>query len=204
MRHVAPTRMTLTLDTNCVIDVESGEGAVLELRRLLSKHQTGQIELQLAGIMASERLRAGGYASNMSEFADRVQRLSSRAIRVLEPIGRWGVTYWDGGVWADDSMTNLERTIHGILFAQSYEWAVIARANGIDPAAAPDESDTDWRKWRNRLCDSAAMWCHIHYGGDMFVTRDENFLKPVKRTALEQLGARRIGDPTDACNYVGA
>jgi hypothetical protein len=196
--------MRLTLDTNCIIDLESNEGAVSALRRLLAKHQAGEIELQVAGIVASERLRSGGYSPTFSAFSERVQRLNQRPIRILQPIGHWGVTYWDEGLWADDSMTDLEARIHTILFSQPYEWADIARQNGLDPGVVPDENNAQYRRWRNRLCDSSAMWCHIHHVGDMFVTRDENFLESTKRVALEALGARRIVNPEDACNLVGA
>jgi hypothetical protein len=193
-----------TIDTNCIIDVELNGGAAAEIRRLLAKHETGEIELQVAGIVASERLRGGGYSPKFGEFEERIQRLSSRAIRVLKPIGRWNVTYWNEGLLADDSMIDLEERIHSILFITPYRWADVANAEGLDPKTIPDESNAEWRKWRNRLCDSSAMWCHIYYGGDIFVTRDTNFLAPAKRAALESLGAKRIIDPVEACREVGA
>jgi len=196
--------MKLTLDTNCIIDLEFNEGAAPELRRLLAKHDAGEIDLQVAGIVASERLRVGGYSPTFSGFSERVHRLGSRAIRVLKPIGHWDVTYWDEGLWVDDLMTDLESRIHSILFSQPYGWTDIARRERIDPAVVPDETNAQWRKWRNRLCDSSAMWCHIYYGGDMFVTRDANFLESSKRLALEALGAKSIGDPAEACSAAGA
>lgn len=196
--------MTLTLDTNCIIDVEMGEGAAAEVRRLLSKHEAGQVDVQVAGIVASERLRSGGYAPSFSEFSGRIAALARRSIRVLKPIGRWDVTYWDEGLWADDVMTALEEEIHSVLFSQPYAWADVARQDGIDALVVRDETSPNWRKWRNRLCDTAAMWCHIYYGGDIFVTRDANFLEPTKRAALEHLGAKSIADPLAACTLVGA
>jgi len=195
--------MTLTLDTNSIIDLETNEGAAPELRRLLIKHDAGLIDLRVAGIMASERLRVGGYSPTFSGFSERVSRLSSRPINVLEPIGRSDMTYWDEGIWADDSMIQLEADIHSILFSKPYRWVDIALQQGIDPAIVPDENNQEWRKWRNRLCDTSAMWCHIYYGGDMFVTRDQNYLKS-KRIALETLGAKLIVDPAGACKAAGA
>jgi hypothetical protein len=49
------------------------------------------------------------------------------------------------------------------------------------------------------------MWCHLYYGGDTFVTRDKNFLKPSKRAKLEGLGAGRIVPPLVAahCDPLG-
>ena len=195
--------MTLTLDTNCIIDIEMNEGAAAELRHLLVKHDAGQIDLRVAGIMASERLLVGGYSTTFSGFSERVNRLSSRLINILKPIGRSDVTYWDEGIWADDSMIKLEADIHSILFSTPYLWADIALQQGIDPGVIPDENNQEWRKWRNRLCDTSAMWCHIYYAGDMFVTRDPNFLKS-KRVALEMLGAKLIVDPAGAIEAAGA
>lgn len=196
--------MKLTLDTNCIIDIEVNEGASNEIRRLFAKHEAGDIDLQIAGIVASERLRSGGYSPTYSEFEKRVQRLSSRVIHVLKPIGRFDVTYWDEGLWADDTMIDLEKRIHSILFSHPYKWVDIAKEKGLDPETVPDENNAEWRKWRNRLCDSSAMWCHIHYSGDMFVTRDENFLTPSKRVNLETIGAKCIVAPAKACRLIGA
>lgn len=196
--------MTLTLDTNCIIDLEQGNEHQAALRRLVAKHNAGAIDLRVSEIVASERLREGGYAKSFATFQERIAALSARPIAVLRPIGRWNVTYWDHGVWADEAMGALEEQIHTILFSQPYRWAPIAREAGLDPEVTPAEDCDLWRKWRNRLCDSAAMWCHIHYNGDIFVTRDANFLAPSKKTALEQLGARSIAEPSQACVMVNA
>lgn len=196
--------MTLTLDTNCIIDVETVEGAAAEVRRLLAKYEAGEIDIQVAGIVASERLRSGGYAPTFSAFSERIAALVRRPVRVLKPIGHCDVTYWDEGLWSDDSMTALEKRIHSLLFSQPYGWADVARQEKLDPSVVPDETNPHWRRWRNRLCDTAAMWCHIYHGGDVFVTRDANFLEPTKRAALQALGAKTIADPLEACSLVGA
>ena len=196
--------MTLTLDTNCLVDLEEGREHHTAIRRLIAKHEAGGIDLRVSAIVASERLRNGGYSSSFVIFSERVKALSARPLAILLPIGRWGMTYWDHGVWADDAMVALEEQIHSILFPQSYKWAPIALSEGLDPNVPPDETCEPWRKWRNRRCDAAAMWCHIHHKGDIFVTRDGNFLKPAKRTALEQLGANHIAEPDQACVMVNA
>jgi hypothetical protein len=56
--------------------------------------------------------------------------------------------------------------------------------------------------WRNHKCDVLAMWCHIHYGGDVFVTTDRNFMKASKQQRLEALGAREIQTPCGALSLV--
>lgn len=196
--------MTVTLDTNCVVDLEQRNEHHEALRRLAAKHEAGHLDLQVSGIIASERLRVGGYANSFALFSQRVAALSVRPIAILRPIGRWNITFWDHGLWVDDKMVAVEEKIHSILFTQPYRWGPTALAAGLDPNEVPADGCEHWRKWRNRLCDSAAMWCHIHHKGDLFVTRDSNFLKPAKRAALEALGAKRIAEPHQACVLVNA
>jgi hypothetical protein len=47
-----------------------------------------------------------------------------------------------------------------------------------------------------------ALWCHIHYGGDVFVTSDDNFHSQQKRQPLAALGAAIILRPCDALNVI--
>jgi hypothetical protein len=196
--------MKVTLDTNVIIELESVNPSGDDLGRLLALHETGAIHLQVPGIIASERVRAGGFLPNFSAFTARIRRLSRRSINVLKPIGRWDITYWDEGLWADDDMIALEEKISAILFpTHHYDWATCAREVGLDPAQPPSEQNPIWRKWRNRLCDCAGLWCHIYYSGDIFVTSDKNFLG-TKRTQLEALGARRILPPCQARGELSA
>lgn len=190
--------MKLTLVTNCIIDFESRTGCVLDVQSLVDFHERSIVTLQVPGIMASERVRAGGYLPNFAAFTLRVQQICCRPIEVLKPIGHWDVTYWDEGLWADDSMIDLEKQISRVLFPDHhYEWSKCALDNGLDPKEQSEES-VEWKKWRNRLCDASALWCHIHNSGDVFVTNDNNFLRN-KRTTLEALGAKSIMNPRDAC-----
>jgi len=46
------------------------------------------------------------------------------------------------------------------------------------------------------------MWCHIHYGSDIFVTRDQDFLKHSIKSRLEALGAKKIATPEDALGLI--
>lgn len=59
-------------------------------------------------------------------------------------------------------------------------------------------------KWLNAKCDVLALWSHIYYGGDIFVTSDENFHKEKKLPHLLHLGAGAILRPYDAAARVEA
>jgi len=55
-----------------------------------------------------------------------------------------------------------------------------------------------WKKWLNAKCDVLALWSHIWYKGDIFVTRDEIFFNTTKKSPLEKLGAKKIMYPYEA------
>lgn len=190
--------MKLTLDTNCLVDLELSEGAVLELQKLVTAHDTGRIEIGVPGIGASERLKDGTFAENFSVFRQRIQRLSRREFEILKPPIYLGLTYFDWAIFGDNNMVNLEREIHDVLFSKiEFRWKDFAQANGLDPNEAAEGKHKEWIKWRNRKCDTLALWCHIYYGRDVFVTQDKNFHKATKKIPLMKLGATSILYPSE-------
>lgn len=139
--------MKVTFDTNCIIDIELNEGSSADLLPLLALHESARIDIRVSGIVASERLRDGGYSPTFAGFVERVQQLSRRPIHVLKPLGHWDVTFWDEGLWADDEMVELEARIGAILFTEHpYEWLATARAAGIETLTVPSEDVVVWRK----------------------------------------------------------
>ncbi len=190
---------SVTLDTNCLIDLELGKGAAKELRVLLASHDQGDVTVRVPAIGASERTKSGYYAETFSVFEERVRRLTSRPLEILRPVLYWGIGYWDWGLWASDEMTELDRQIHQILFPHvEFRWQDFAAAHGLDAQKAIADETKEWRQWRNRKCDTLGMWCHIYYKGDIFVTRDANFHKKTKKPELIKLGAKSILYPPEA------
>jgi len=66
MAIAAATR--LTLDTNCLIDVEDERPSGPFIREIVSRHGRNGINVAVSAIGASERQRNKGYAQNFSEF----------------------------------------------------------------------------------------------------------------------------------------
>ena len=60
--------------------------------------------------------------------------------------------------------------------------------------APHDDPSVVEAEWRNRKCDVLALWCHLNYGGDIFVTTDTNFMK---RERVVQLGVK-VMSPCEA------
>ena len=87
--------------------------------------------------------------------------------------------FWDHFLWSDDKGEAELDEIEGVLFGDSPP---------VDPGS---------RAWLNRKCDVLSMWCHIHYGNDVFVTSDGNFHKATKLPRLIALGAKRIARPEE-------
>jgi hypothetical protein len=188
--------LEITFDTNCLVDLELNEGAATELRTIIEKHESGSASISVPGIGASERLKNGTFAENFSIFEQRVNMLSKRPFEILRPPFYFDIVYLDWAVWADDDMTKLERQIHEILFPNSqFILSDHATLHGIDQIKAVEQHNKEWLKWRNRKCDTLALWCHIYYQKDIFITRDNNFHKFSKKGVLEKLGAKYIAWP---------
>ena len=169
--------MKLTLDTNCIVDLEEGSGEADALLRIVEAHAAGRIVLRVAGISASERQPSGGYAPTFTPFQDRLRAAGLASAEILRPMVHLDTTYLDQMVLADERMLDLERQIHEILFPElEFQWEDFCRKRGFDPVSTPLH-----KKWRNAECDVVAMWCHINYGGDVFVTTDRNFHKQSKK-----------------------
>jgi hypothetical protein len=196
--------MNVTLDTNCLVDLELNEGAAPELRRIIAAHDSGQLSISVPGIGASERLKDGTFAQHFSGFRERINRLAKREFEILKPLLHLDLAYFDWAVLAGDDTIALERRIHEVLFPEThFEWADQAATQGLDPNLVSERRSREWMKWRNRKCDVLALWCHIHYGKDIFVTRDGNFHKATKKPVLEKLGAKRILPPSEAVLWCG-
>lgn len=196
--------MNITLDMNCLIDLELNKGSVNELKRIVAFHDSFQIALRVPAIGASERMKSGDYASDFSVFQERVHKLSQREIDILRPILYLGIGYLGWSLWASQEMVELEQKIHEIMFPGiAFGWIDYAQTRRIDPQKGINEETKEWRTWRNRKCDTLAMWCHIYYEGDIFVTRDSDFHKPTKKPALIKLGAKSILDPRGTLDLIG-
>jgi hypothetical protein len=190
--------VNITFDMNCLVDLEKNEGAAVELRSIVVAHNLGQLAISIPGIGASERLKDGTFAPNFSLFQQRINRLATRKFEILRPPFHLGLAYLDWMILGGDETIELEYKIHEILFPKiSFEWTDHARACGLDPDQAARERRKEWLKWRNRKCDTLALWCHIYYDKDAFITRDGNFHKSTKKSRLEKLGAKCIVFPKE-------
>lgn len=196
--------MKVTFDTNCLIDLELKQHAGPYLEKLVKAHNADTLAIQVPAIAASERMPDGKYAGNFELFKKRVVTLSQKPFEILKPIGGYEITYLNWALLADEQMIQLEQQIHNILFPNhEFRWVDHAEKESLDPEDAAKSNHPEWQKWRNRKCDIAGVWCHIYHGGDVFLTRDWNFLKQSKKQPLEKIGAKRISEPAELIASLG-
>ena len=189
----------LTLDTNCLIDVEEGRPAALSIKSLWDAHDDGKIQVRLVGISASERQPGGIFAPTIEVFLSKVEALGVGHLDILKPVGIWDVTYWDWMLWGPEGAEELLQEIHAILFPNMpFDYADYCMSAGINPKDEPLDG-----KWRNARCDVVALWTHIYYGGDVFITSDQNFHRAMKKPRLIALGAGDIMKPDEAAARYG-
>ena len=178
----------MTLDTNSLYELESSAGE-RALRQLVALGKEGGIVMQIPAIAASEKQRDGRHLGDFAVFRERVDHLGLDGVELLRPLAYIGMCYIGWAVIIGPESRAVERRIHEILFPQI----------AFEASKHCERDDVRSReRWRNAKCDVLAMWCHINYGGEVFVTRDRNFFKLSKRSQLEALGAGSIATPEQA------
>lgn len=160
----------LLLDTNCLIDLDEGrEPRASDLRRIVETFRRGHLELAAAAISASENAPPGSEKA-FNLFTERLSRIGLTDVRLLHPMGYYGVTFWNRALWVNDEMKDLEAKIHAVL-APNLEM----------------NDDSNDRKWVNTKCDVQMVWCHLWHKTEGLITSDGGILN--KADALAGLGA---------------
>ncbi len=182
--------LKVTIDTNCLIDVDEGWPNAKYILELYQHHLCGDLELAIVGIAASENQRDGKRLTNIQTFLDRLIVLNLGKLSILKPAGIYNVTFYDWCTFGSEEDVILQENIHGILFPNfQFSYQDHCLATGVDQALPLDP------KWLNRRCDVITLSTHISNNRDVFVGNDKNFLKSAKTAALTMIGAKRILRP---------
>jgi hypothetical protein len=107
----------VTLDTNCIIDLEDERPAAPCIRTLVELNSRGIISLRLPAISASERRKEKTYSDTFEDFDKKIDKLGLAHLELLYPPFYLDITYWDRSILADDQDT-LEESIHRILLRE--------------------------------------------------------------------------------------
>lgn len=166
--------MKITLDHNVLLDFVNGSPRVARLREQITN---GVYTPNVVEVGASELQQRGIQPDHYDLFEALLREAGLESAERLAPIAIWDVFFWDHALWSSREFEAQADRIEIVLFGDSQQ---------VVPGG---------RAWLNRKCDVLSMWCHIHYGNDIFVTSDGNFHKTTKLPRLIELGAKRIARP---------
>jgi hypothetical protein len=176
---MAERLVTFTLDTNCLIDVEDNRPARDSVLQLVDAADKGLADVAMVASSASERQPGGVYLKTFTSFRDRMHELGFGSIKMLMPIAKWDLSFWDHAIRPSEPQMQREQLIFETLFPDTpYSWQEYAAANGLE---IEQINDARAFKWRNRLCDAQAFWAHDDNGRTVFVTSDGRFKKRLSR-----------------------
>jgi hypothetical protein len=175
--------MQLTLDTNCLIDLEAGTGEAPAIQQLIELHRAGKIQVHVGAIPASEYLPGRIAPEPFSPLETRLRKLGIHDLPSVVPVGR-EMAFWGAAVYGaeqDDLVEKIKSVVYSTV-----------------------DTLTLTAKWRNVVCDVESLAAHIRSGHDVFVTSDQHFRKNTRRQSLLVLGAKDILTPQEALAKVTA
>lgn len=187
--------MKLTLDWNCVIEVEEGRPQASYVQDLVSAHRNCEIEVSLLAASASENTKSMRFPGNASIFKKRVALLGWEDLPMVLMPGIWGLSYWDFCFFVGDG-ESFERDMDAL-------WKIIAPKvprKPLDHVTVGQTLDDNWlqsealSKWRNTWCDVISAYSHIHAAQNIFVTNNTRDFQD-NAIALAALGMEHITTP---------
>jgi hypothetical protein len=191
--------ITFTLDTNCLIDVDDNRPAATYVKGLIEAADKGFADVAMVASSASERQPGGGRLKTIEQFKSRMHKLGFGSVKLLKPIARWDLSFWDYEIQPTDAQMLLEELIFETLFPDvPYRWQDYAASHEIESVDEPKAF-----KWRNRLCDAQAFWGHVENKRDVFVTSDARFKKRLSAKG-GPFSADTIATPADAIEILNS
>ena len=174
--------MTITLDTNCLIDLEEQRNGFASIKKIINESKQNSLDVAIVAVSAIDKKLHNNKIKNFSEFQKWLADLGLSHIKILKSIAYTDISYADWCVVGGGELTELEHKIHDILFPT------------LPYSVPPDKLMS---KWINAKADVLIMWAHIWNKREVFITRDKNFFKKTKRSQLEKLGAQLIVNPEE-------
>lgn len=176
------TSKKITLDTNCLIDVEkkrSSEGDYTYKDVLGIVNRNGKdLEVATVAASASDMRINREKVDNINKYFLWLESIGLNNLKVLKPLSYYGISFWGHCLWADGKMIKLDEDIQTAIFP--------------DMQSKPGSNQ---EIWLNNKHDVIIMWGHIWHDQDIFVTRDKHFLN--NEQELINLGAKKIVHPRD-------
>jgi hypothetical protein len=189
--------LKLTWDTNCLYRLKDTNPKYKYDRRalneLLALRAAGEIEIRMAASSADENQEGGFYLEDIQPFLDGVEGAGLDP-RDLTP----GPAAFDFMRLNHSAFPGGEPDLRD-LHAAMFDGVEYEEPQGLD------ETDHDWREWKNRRLDVHLYWSHLHGKGDLFVTTNtKDFVDDGRRERLLAFGGKGIEHPVTAPGWIRA
>ncbi len=192
------TVLNVTLDNNCIIDLEQNNARASHLKKLIKMHCDGKINLRVVAISASERKPNLSYVSNLNEFKHRLDAIGLGNVEILPTVLYLGVGFLGYSLLGGGELDELERKVQRILFPTiAIEFCDFCKERGYKL-----DDNKAWSRWVNAKCDVLGLWSHIWFKGDIFITTDKDFHKKSVKPRLIELGTGKILRPDEGVNLL--
>jgi hypothetical protein len=162
-------------------------------------HHSREISLSIVAINASElKQDKKTHPQTFQEFEQRLQSVGLGDARILPTLARFDISFFDRFVFYGKWEEELEKEIQTALFSKDeVEYSDFCRKNNCN-----EEAKEELDEWIRRKCDVLALWSHIWYNGDIFVTSDGHFFQQTKKPKLIELGAGKIMRPKEVIEFL--
>jgi len=170
----------LTVDRNVIFSVSNCEPGYEFAARLFAAHNNKSITIAVSAANRVENNKSGVPIQSLDEVLQDCRLAGLIAPEILDYPLDWGMGLWENGILSQEGF-DLELALHQVLFPN------------VPTYLANDQSAQLRKKVINAKCDVFALWGHIYFERDYFITKDDNFIKKIGD--LEAIGARGICKP---------
>ena len=194
--------MKLTLDWNCVIEVEEHRRQATFVIDLVGRHRSGEFEVALLAASASENTKSKLFPGNAKLFKDRVAHLGWNDLPIVPMPAVWGLSYWDFCFYTDATFEPKFDALWTAIVPTVPRKASdhLQMGQSLDVDSLQSEA---LAKWRNTWCDVMSAFSHIHAARDIFVTNNtSDFQRNMPK--LSPLGMQNICIPEDARRLISS
>lgn len=189
----------ISLDWNCVIEVEDNRPQASHVLELVRLHREGKCNVALLAASASENTRSMRFPGNAKIFIERVAALDWNDLPLVPVPAVIGLTYIKEFSFIVGDAAEYKRDMDAL-------WQAIAPKVPRRPidhlpsgVILSDEAmqSEHLSRWRNTWCDVVSAYSHIYANRDIFATNNtRDFQNNAEKLAA--LGMRRIASPQDA------
>lgn len=195
--------MIVTLDLNCIVDLEEHrEPFANDIRALIAHCRANGIKITMYTFVVLENARLGAETQVIGDISTRLAALELEDIEMMGP-QTLGFKHEGGTIFSVELERQFHLWVHQILFPeidyfwQDYTQRSAAKQGTIWDNLSQEEQIRLDRKWNNAKSDVLSLIAHLASGNGLFVTRDDRLIR--RQTLLrKRIPDIKIVEPKDA------